>query len=149
LPGRLRALGALVGVAAAVLVVSGTLVTASGPHPGSFGGKAVRRLDFFGSAVYWHVRATAVFGVSLALLLCLLWRRRSTHLRLGLLVVGVLAVQMTIGEIQYRTGVPWRLVLVHVTLAAALWATTAAFVFSLWRPVGSDDERRATDRLAP
>jgi cytochrome c oxidase assembly protein subunit 15 len=133
-PARARALAAVVGAAAAVLVVSGTLVTASGPHPGSFGGKAVRRLDIFGSAVYWHVRATAVFGLSLALLLVWLWRRRSAHLRFGLAVVAVLAVQMTIGEIQYRTGVPWRLVLVHVTLAATLWAVTAAFVFSLLRP---------------
>jgi heme a synthase len=134
LPHAVRGLAVVVGASAAVLVVTGTLVTASGPHPGSFGGTNVRRLDIFGSAVYWHVRATAVFGIGLALLLVWLARRRSSSLRFGLAVVCVLAAQMAVGEIQYRTGLPWRLVLVHVTLAASLWATTAAFVISLWRP---------------
>ena len=134
MPRAVRRLALVVGGAAAVLVVTGTLVTGSGPHPGSFGGTNVRRLDFFGTAVYWHVRATAVFGVSLALLLVWLARRRSSHLRFGLLVLGVLLVQMTVGEIQYRTGLPWWLVLGHVTLAASLWAATAALVISLWRP---------------
>jgi cytochrome c oxidase assembly protein subunit 15 len=132
LPSAVRRLGLVVGAAAAVLVVSGTLATAGGPHPGS--SKDVKRLDTFGTAVYWHVRATAVFGVSLALLLLWLARRRSRHLRFGLFVVGVLAVQMTVGEVQYRTQLPWWLVLGHVTLAASLWAATAALVVSLWRP---------------
>jgi cytochrome c oxidase assembly protein subunit 15 len=134
LPGAMRWLALGVGAAAMVLVVTGTLVTASGPHPGSFGGTNVRRLDIFGSAVYWHVRAAAVFGVGLALLLVLLARRRSRLLRFGLAVLCVLGAQLAVGEIQYRTGLPWRLVLVHVTLAATLWAATAAFVISLWRP---------------
>src|SRR5262249_42420327 len=47
-PSYVRYLGALVGVAAAVLIVSGTLATASGPHPGS---TVVRRLWSFQPAV--------------------------------------------------------------------------------------------------
>lgn len=131
-PPAVRHLALVVGAAVAVLVVSGTLATAGGPHPGS--NKDVRRLDTFGTAVYWHVRATAVFGVAFALLLVWLARRRSRHLRFGLLVLGVLAAQMTVGEIQYRTELPWWLVLGHVTLAATLWAATAALVVSIWRP---------------
>ena len=131
-PAAIRRVALLVGAAAVVLVVSGTLATAGGPHPGS--NKDVRRLDTFGSAVYWHVRATAVFGVTLALLLVWLARRRSRYLRFGLGVIGVLAVQMTVGEVQYRTQLPWWLVLVHVTLAATLWAATAALVVAVWRP---------------
>jgi cytochrome c oxidase assembly protein subunit 15 len=127
-----RGVALLVGVAACAMVVSGTLATAGGPHPGS--NEDVRRLDTFGTAVYWHVRATAVFGIALALLLVWLARRRSAYLRFGLPVVGVLAVQMAVGEIQYRTELPWWLVLVHVTLAATLWAAIAAFVAALWRP---------------
>jgi len=49
-------------------------------------------------------------------------------------LLGLLAVQMTIGEIQYRTHLPWWLVLVHVTVAATVWAAAVSFVFSLWRP---------------
>jgi cytochrome c oxidase assembly protein subunit 15 len=123
---------ALVAAAAcAVLVVTGTLATAAGPHSGSV---AVRRLGSFQPAVWLHVRATAVFGISFATVLFLLWRRRSPNLRGALIVLGVLAVQMAVGEIQYRTHLPWWLVLVHVTLAASVWAATAAFVATLWRP---------------
>jgi heme a synthase len=43
-------------------------------------------------------------------------------------------VQMTIGEVQYRTHLPWWLVLAHVTVAATVWAAMCAFVLALWRP---------------
>ncbi|MBV8080741.1 MAG: COX15/CtaA family protein [Actinobacteria bacterium] len=131
-PALVRRASLVLGLAAVLMIVAGTLATAGGPHPGS--SADVRRLDTFGSAVYWHVRATAVFGVSLALLLAWLWRSRSSHVRFGLGVVGVLVVQMVVGEVQYRTELPWWLVLIHVFLAASLWAATAAFVLSLWRP---------------
>jgi cytochrome c oxidase assembly protein subunit 15 len=131
LPLRVRQFGILVGGAACVLVVSGTLATAAGPHPGS---TVVRRLGSFQPAVYWHVRATAVFGLSFALILIWLWRNQSRHLRGALVLLGVLAVQMTVGEVQYRTHLPWWLVIGHVTLAATVWAVAVAFVYGLWRP---------------
>jgi cytochrome c oxidase assembly protein subunit 15 len=130
-PRWVRHCSIVVWVAAVVLVVSGTLATAAGPHPGS---TVVRRLWSFEPAVYWHVRATAVFGVAFALLLAWLVRNRSAHLRGALVVLGLLAVQMTVGEIQYRTHLPWWLVLVHVTVAASVWAAVTAFVVRLWRP---------------
>jgi heme a synthase len=131
-PGWVR-LGVLVVAAAcAVLLISGTLATAAGPHPGS---TVVRRLWSFQPAVYWHVRATAVFGVSFALVLAWLVRERSRHLRGAVVVLALLAAQMTVGEIQYRTHLPWWLVLVHVTLATSVWAAMAAFAYSLWRPL--------------
>ena len=131
-PGWVR-LGAIgVWVALGVLIVSGTIATASGPHPGS---TVVRRLWSFEPAVYWHVRATAAFGISFAVLLGWLAWRKSRHVRGALVVLGVLAVQMTIGEIQYRTHLPWWLVLVHVAVAATVWSVATAFVYALWRPV--------------
>jgi heme A synthase len=94
----------------------------------------VRRLWSFQPAVYWHVRATAVFGITFALLLIWLVRTHSRHLRGALVVLGLLAAQMTVGETQYRTHLPWWLVLIHVTLAASVWASVAALVYALWRP---------------
>jgi heme A synthase len=52
----------------------------------------------------------------------------------ALVLLGLLAVQMVIGETQYRTHLPWWLVLVHVTMAATVWVAVTAFVYSLWRP---------------
>jgi cytochrome c oxidase assembly protein subunit 15 len=131
-PLWVRSCAILVALACGVLLVSGTLATAAGPHPGSV---AVRRLWSFEPAVYWHVRATAMFGISFAIMLAWLVRARSRHLRTALGVLGLLAVQMIVGEIQYRTKLPWWLVLVHVTVATSVWTAMAAFVYSLWRPL--------------
>jgi cytochrome c oxidase assembly protein subunit 15 len=131
LPAWVPRLGLLVGLAGLVLIVSGTLATASGPHPGSV---IVRRLWSFEPAIYWHVRATAVFGIAFAILLVWLVRNRAPQVRTALVLLGLLAVQMVIGETQYRTHLPWWLVLVHVTMAVTVWAALTAFVFSLWRP---------------
>jgi heme A synthase len=40
---------------------------------------------------------------------------------------------MGIGELQWRTKLPWELVLVHVVLAAAVWAGTVALAALLFR----------------
>jgi heme A synthase len=50
----------------------------------------------------------------------------------GLLVV--LVAQAVVGEVQYRNALPWGLVLVHVALAASIWALSLGLAFSLWRP---------------
>ena len=123
--------GSLVALAAlCVLVVSGTIVSGSGPHPG---GQDVRRLTVFGDAIYWHVRATAVFGILFLGVLVWAARQRGWALRDAVAVLGLLVLQMAIGEIQYRNALPWWLVLVHVTMAAAVWAAAVAFVSSIWR----------------
>ena len=75
--------------------------------------------------VYVHVRATAVFGIGLLLVGWQLLRARREApgvVRLALVLLGVLLTQMLVGEIQYRNALPWGLVLVHVTLAATIWA---------------------------
>jgi heme a synthase len=128
--------GALVLAASCLaLVVTGTLATAAGPHPGS---ADVHRLWHLHAAVYVHVRATALFGVTFLVLAIYLWRRRSRWPLLvegAVLVLGILVVQMGVGELQYRTHLPWWLVLVHVSLASALWAAVVAYAILLRRPL--------------
>jgi cytochrome c oxidase assembly protein subunit 15 len=131
LPSWVPRVGLLVSVSGAVLLFSGTLATAAGPHPGS---TVVRRLWSFQPAIYWHVRATAVFGIAFAVLLVWLVRNRAPQVRSALVLLGLLLVQMVIGETQYRTHLPWWLVLVHVTVAVTVWAALTVFVYSLWRP---------------
>jgi heme a synthase len=128
---------ALVGVVAcAVMVVTGAVATASGPHPGDDSG--VERLGVgITDTVYVHVRATAVYGIGLLVVGWWLLRlRRSLPgvIRLAGILAAVLVAQMVVGEVQYRSALPWGLVLVHVTLAAVIWALTVAVVYALWRP---------------
>jgi cytochrome c oxidase assembly protein subunit 15 len=107
--------------AAAALVVSGTLVTAAGPHSG---GEEIVRFGNLVEAVHIHIGATAVFGIAfLTLLGLLVFERRRARVELGLAVavLGLLLAQMVVGEIQWREALPWGLVLLHVTLATAVW----------------------------
>ena len=49
-------------------------------------------------------------------------------------VFALLLVQMGIGELQWRLELPWQLVLVHVVLAAGVWAGTVALAALFYRP---------------
>ena len=106
----------------------------------------VRRLWHLHAAVYVHVRATAVFSLLfLAGLVYLVRNRaragRSTPKMAALLFV--LLLQMGIGGLQYRTHLPWWLVLIHVGLAAAVWACAVALIASCTGPSSrSRRERR-------
>jgi heme a synthase len=121
---------ALVPVAL-VVVVTGAFATAAGPHSG---GAEIERLGVLVDSVYVHVRATAAFGIGFLALLAALWQARSvarTELKLAVGVLGLLLVQMAVGEIQWRNALPWGLVLVHVGLATAVWAGVVAIAARL------------------
>lgn len=143
LPRLARLGGAALLASVCVLLVSGTLSTAAGRFPGSSGSTVVSRVWNFHSAVYWHVRAVAVFGVVFLVLAAWAWQRRDRFPWLVRGCVGLLAlllVQMAIGELQYRTygTVPWPVIVIHVTLAAALFAWTVGLAARLWRPVAAN-----------
>ena len=134
-PVWLRRVAAVGVVACAVLVVTGTVATASGPHSG---GVDIRRLGLaVNDTIYVHVRATAIYGIGLLVVGFFLWRLRDQLpgiARGGALLLGVLLLQMAVGEIQYRNALPWWLVAIHVSLAATIWALTVAVAYALYRP---------------
>jgi len=144
LPAVARLGGAVLLAAVTVLAVSGTAATAAGRFPGSSGEKVVSRLGKFYPAVYWHVRAVAVFGIVFLVLAAWAWTRRSTYPWLIRGCAGLLAIlvaQMVIGEVQYRTygDVPWWVVLLHVATAATLVGFTVGLAARLWRPVAASN----------
>ena len=143
LPALARAGGAVLLVAIGVLVFSGTLATAAGKYPGSSGDTRVHRLGSFQPSVALHVRAVAAFGIVFLVLAAWAWRNRKRFpwlVRGCGVLLAILLAQMAVGEVQYRTysDVPWWLVLVHVTVAAALFGWTVGVVARLWRPVAPD-----------
>ena len=113
------------------LVVTGTFVTAAGPHAG---GRDIPRVGNLEDALYVHVRATAVFGIGFLLLVGVLVRlRRSLRPEL-ILAVGLLALlvgQMAVGEVQWRDQLPWWLVLLHVSLATVVFGSMTALAARL------------------
>lgn len=120
----------------AALVVTGAVATASGPHPGS--SKDVKRIGItITDTVYVHVRVAAVFGIGVLIVGWFLWRGRDRYPGLfGLwgVLLAIVVGQAIVGEVQYRNALPWWLVLIHVSLAASIWAVTIAVAYALWRP---------------
>lgn len=127
-PGAM-ALGLAAVPSALVLVVTGALVTAAGPHSG---GEDIARFGNVLDAVHVHIGATAVFGVTfLVLVFVLAVARLRAELALAGGVLALLLVQMAIGEVQWRNGLPWGLVLVHVALATLVWTGVVAIAARL------------------
>jgi heme a synthase len=122
---RLAAWGAV--TACILLVTTGAFVTAAGPHPGSTN-TPIRRLGNFYWATWTHVRAATVFGVLLLGVTVWLWRRGEGLLArpLAAVAVGLSLVQFGVGEYQYRNGLPWQVIAVHVALAATLLVLVVA-----------------------
>jgi len=136
-PLELRRLALVFAAACFVLLVSGSFATAAGPHSG--GGKAdqIDRLGRLQPVVYVHGAVVGVFLITFLFSLGYLAARRASSPRLFMLAAGVflvLLVQMGLGELQWRTHLPWGLVLVHVFLAATVWIGTVAVATLFWRP---------------
>jgi heme a synthase len=139
LPRDLRRLVVVFAVSGLVLLVSGSLATAAGPHSGG-GKEAVKRFARLEPTVYAHAVVVGVFLCSFLFTLGYLAARRDRAPRLfraALAVFALLLVQMGIGELQWRTHLPWGVVLAHVALAAAVWAGTVALAVLIWRPLRS------------
>jgi cytochrome c oxidase assembly protein subunit 15 len=127
-----------------LLLVSGTFATAAGPHSG--GGSHIDRFGKLNTAVYVHAAVVGVFGCIFLFAVGYLAARRELAPRLfrfAVALLGLLLVQMGLGELQWRTHLPWGLVLVHVAIAAAVWAGAVAVAALLFRPPASFAQNRA------
>jgi cytochrome c oxidase assembly protein subunit 15 len=129
-PKPLRRLTIVTAVVLAAQLISGTLVTAAGPHAGDKSIEApVPRLQVeIVTLVQTHA---VVLMIYLALLLVLgfaLRRARADRRVIRRLVVLLIlvAAQALVGRIQYAIGVPAALVAIHVAGAAACTAATSA-----------------------
>ena len=134
-PVELRRLALVFTAAGFALVVSGTFATAAGPHSG--GGEHIDRFGSLEPTVYVHGAFVGAFLISFLISIGYLaaFRDRSPALfKIGVGVFALLLIQIAVGEIQWRTKLPWEIVLVHVALAAAVWAGTVALAALFYRP---------------
>lgn len=134
-PPPLRGLTALSAVTLAAVLVTGTLVTAAGPHAGDRSPmRTVPRLKIEITTLA-HAHSSLLVAylallVGLGFGLVAARAPRPVLLRLVVLVVLVCG-QATVGTVQYFAGVPAALVAVHVAGAAAVTGATAALWASM------------------
>ena len=143
--GRLRDLVRAVSVIGAGLLVTGTIVTGTGPHSGSDEPEVASRLPFLVRDV---TRIHSIVAICLlALVAYVVWtahqegnwslRRRAEA------VAALLVVQGGVGYLQYFTGVPVALVAVHITLASFTWIAIVRLHLEL-RPMPAPAKRPPT-----
>jgi len=72
-----------------------------------------------------HVRAAVSFATVFLILAVVLWRTARGSLAQRLSVAGVVLTlcQLAVGEYQYRNGLPWQVIAVHVAIAGTLVMT--------------------------
>jgi heme a synthase len=134
---RRAPMAAAVALAAAVTLVTGAIVTAAGPHSGD--DDVTERFGDLLIAIRVHVRAAVVFAILAAVLVAWVWREGTADRVTGWLAAVALplvAIQIGLGEYQYRNGLPWEVVVFHVTMAALLWAVVVAACWGVARPAG-------------
>ncbi len=107
-----------------VTILGGVLTTAAGPHSGGTEEQVIQRLSGGQLAVTVHARAAYVFMVLVAVAAWLL-RGQQAVWRNVTVLLGLVVVQIALGEFQYRTGLPRGVVLAHVAVAAAIWLQTS------------------------
>lgn len=118
-PGRRDPLVVVAGLCGIAAVVTGTIVTATGPHAGD---EDAIRLGFSIHHVARIHGSTVV--LTLAVVALLLWRTKGKDRVLESKVsklFGLGLLQALVGYVQYLADVPALLVAVHIALAAGVW----------------------------
>jgi cytochrome c oxidase assembly protein subunit 15 len=130
---RVRTLARVLAGAAGAVLLTGTIVTGSGPHGGD---EHVRRLPFFVEDVARIHSATVWVFLALTIATLVTLARFGGGSRLvqrrGRQLVALIIAQGALGYTQYFTGVPPTLVLLHVIGAVAVWIVTLGFYLSLF-----------------
>jgi cytochrome c oxidase assembly protein subunit 15 len=131
----LRRLGAALVALAALVILTGTVVTGSGPHAGD---EEAKRLPFtVGASARVHGIAMVAF---LLVTLAALWQARRERapqpvLHAGEALLFVLVLQAAVGYTQYFTEIPPLLVGLHVLGATLVWIAVLHLVLRMSDPV--------------
>ncbi|MET4100149.1 cytochrome c oxidase assembly protein subunit 15 [Agrococcus sp. UYP10] len=123
----------------AVVVFVGVLTTGSGPHAGD-GGAARNGLD---PAIMQHVHSWPgylLLALVVAVVVAAAARGPRRHLGWALALLGAVLVQILVGVVQSRIGLPIGLVGIHMVLSVVTTAIAVATVLSL---------RATTDAAVP
>ena len=137
----------IVALASLVVIVTGVVVTAAGPHSGD--DDVIRRWGDLDLAAAVHVRSAIAF-VGLAAIL-VAWVVREGGIdrltaRLMWAALPLVAIQIAVGEYQYHNGLPWQAVAVHVGVAGLVWAVIAGAAYGVARPAVRPYGRREASR---
>jgi cytochrome c oxidase assembly protein subunit 15 len=143
----IRVLGKVMVSVGLIVLVLGTIVTGSGPHSGD--ADVEHRLPFDVRTVSWlHADAVLLFiGLMVGFIVALLVTNGPRRaINRTWVLIGVSLAQGVVGYVQYFTGVPWLLVMLHLVGACAVWIALIATYLSL-RQRGSTTDQPSLESL--
>ena len=129
---------------ASMLMITGPVVTGSGPHAGD---AAAKRFDFFIPDVVRIHSVNMWIFLSVAVILLLRLARSGASadiMRRGYRMLLTIVVQGAIGYTQYELGIPPWLVILHIAGATFVLGTTVWFHLGLSAPVSEDPTAEPT-----
>ncbi|MGI5244309.1 COX15/CtaA family protein [Dactylosporangium sp. CA-139066] len=141
-PRAMRTAGIVITAVSAAVLVLGTVVTGSGPHSGD---TRASRTGFDPEAMS-QLHADAVFvlvGLSVAIWFGL--RALGAPLRVTRAAAVLVAVELSqgvVGFVQYFTGLPWPVVILHMLGACLVWTATLNLLVSLAPPKSQKAQER-------
>jgi cytochrome c oxidase assembly protein subunit 15 len=117
-----------------LVIVLGTAVTGTGPHPGD--SSAVERMPFDWTTVVYLHGALATLLLAAVLACAVLARRRSARAasRRSLILAALLLGQGGVGIVQSVTGLPAAAVIAHMLGATLLWVGAVRLQFADFMP---------------
>nr|WP_253881128.1 COX15/CtaA family protein [Actinomadura rupiterrae] len=126
----LRRISGLLALAAAAVLIAGTVVTGTGPHAGD---DKARRWGFQIEDVTRVHSGLAWLTVGLTVLALIVAYRTgapAAYRRRVLTLVGLVLAQGALGYIQYFMGVPGPLVVLHMLGSVLVWITALRILFA-------------------
>ncbi|WP_257158268.1 COX15/CtaA family protein [Corynebacterium cystitidis] len=118
----------LAAVALAVVLVTGTMVTGSGPHSGDDGVGMEGRLQLDTEMLaYLHTACMYIYLAATLIVVFLLWRNKAPQdaKRTALVLVAMIVVQWAVGVAQFYLGVPRWTVPIHIAMSSVVVAYSA------------------------
>lgn len=151
-PNNIRVFALLAAVALAVVLVTGTMVTGSGPHSGDEGVGMEGRLDLDTEMLaIIHAICMYVYLGFTVVVQFLLYRAKASRavINTGWVLILMILIQWAIGVAQFYLGVPRWTVPLHIAFSSIV----VAFTSFLWahgrrRVVSVTDEARFRELVA-
>lgn len=138
-PGWFAALAHVTGLALALTIFFGVLTTGSGPHSGDMN---IQRHGFDASFLaHVHSWPGYVLAALVLILAIAAWMLRLPPRRWLLVLIAAILLQVGVGVLQARTGLPPVAVGIHMILASLSAAAYTVVVTKLKRPVGRTEPR--------
>lgn len=143
LPEKIRYMAIVAAVGLAAVLMTGTMVTGSGPHAGDAGVGMDGRLDMDTEMLaYVHAAFMYIYVILTIIVVALLYKNKASDAakKAGWVLIACIIIQWAIGVFQFYMGVPRWTIPFHIGMSSVVTAFTALlYAHGIRRLGGTED----------